>query len=237
MLAWRAISRPTTILRSGLQIPRRSLRVSTPLTQVYQPRGPGVLAKIRFRPDGKPRSRMVGLAFGTLLLFNVFTLFMTYDIVEDSEIALGLLASIIYLQHLDKEYQTVDFEDLGATYAYFKKLYQSFSRIPMEQVDELFDGMTRLLKLGGEGEPQVEAHRIMRHAAEQIHNAFVELDQDSIANTANFMLLVMQDALDGLIDLVQNVDDDSDSKYTFQLIRDHSKKDPGAVLKDYESLG
>lgn len=168
----------------------------------------------------------------------MFILFTTYDIVEDSEIALGLLASIIYLQHTDKEYNTVDFEDRVATFTYFKRLYESFSRIPTEEVDELFDGMTRLLKLGGEGDPEAEAHRIMRNAAEKIHNAFLELDQESIANTANFVLLVMRDALESLINLVQNVeDDDSDSKYTFQLIRDHSKRDPGTVLKDYETLG
>ncbi|KDR85995.1 hypothetical protein GALMADRAFT_219046 [Galerina marginata CBS 339.88] len=240
MLAWRAVFRPATIARRGLQKPIRSLHVSTPRLQVQQPRGVGSLAKVRFRPDGKPRSRLVGAAFGALILFNVLTLLTTYDIVEDSEVALGLLASMIYIQQADMEYNTVNLDDSLATLSYFKKLYQSFSRIPADEVDDLFKDLTRLMKLGGEKNPEAEAHRIMRTASEQIHNAFQELNQESISSTANFILLVMRDALDGLIDLVQDADDDdddSDSKYTFQLIRDHSRKDPGAVLKDYESLG
>ncbi|KAF8971930.1 hypothetical protein BDZ97DRAFT_1153950 [Flammula alnicola] len=237
MLNWRAVSRPATIVRRGLQAQRRPIHVSAPRAQL-QSRASSLLAKIRFRADGKPRSRLVGFAFGTLILLNALTLLTTYDLVEDSEIALGLLASIIYIQQADMQYDKIDFDDPIATLAYFKKLYQSFSRIPADEVDELFKDLTRLMKLGGENNPELQGHRIMRTAAEQIHVAFQELNQDSISNTANFVLLVMRDALEGLIELVQDTeDDDSDSKYTFQLIRDHSKKDPGAVLKDYESLG
>ena len=177
---------------------------------------------------------------GTLILFNIFTLLTTYDLVDDSEIALGLLAGIIYLQHVDKGYDAADFEDPAGTYAYFKKLYQALARIPAEEVDELFKELERLLKLSADSNPgaETQALLIMRNAAEKIHAAFLEIDQDALANSANFILLVMRDALDSLIDLVQNVEDDeSDTKYTFQLIRDHSKKDAGAVLKDYESLG
>ena len=79
----------------------------------------------------------------------------------------------------------------------------------------------------------------MSKAAEQIHSAFQTLNEESISTTANFVLQVMKDALESLINLIEDTDDDddSDSKYTFQLIRDHSKKDPGTVLKDYEALG
>ncbi|KAJ3498575.1 hypothetical protein NLJ89_g10200 [Agrocybe chaxingu] len=161
------------------------------------------------------------------------------DLVEDSEIALGLLASIIYLQKADMGYEHVNFDDSISTLSYFKTLYQSFSRLPQEEVDELFKDLTRLMKAGGsKNNAEGEAHRIMRTAAEQIHLAFQDLSQESISNSANHILIVMRDALEALIDLVQDSEDeDSDTKYTFQLIRDSSKKDPGAVLKDYESLG
>jgi len=161
-----------------------------------------------------------------------------YDIVEDSEVALGLLASVIYIQQVDMSYDKVNLEDPMQTLSHFKKLYQSFVRLPAEEVDVLFKDLNHLLKIGGENNSEVEAHRIMKNASEQIHIAFQELSQESIATTANFVLQVMRDALESLIDLVQDAeDDDSDSKYTFQLIRDHSKKDAGAVLKDYETLG
>jgi len=42
----------------------------------------------------------------------------------------------------------------------------------------------------------------------------------------------------GSVELLGDVaDGDSDTKYTFQLIRDHSKKDSESGVKDYESLG
>ena len=176
---------------------------------------------------------------GALVLLNLLTLLTTYDLVEDSEIALGLLASMIYIQRVDMEHDTIDFGDPVATLAYFKRLYQSFTRVPTEEVDELFGDLTRRMKLGGgENNLDVEAHQIMCKAAGSIHSAFQTLNEESISTTANFVLQVMKDALENLINLIEDTeDDDSDSKYTFQLIRDHSKKDPGTVLKDYEALG
>lgn len=160
------------------------------------------------------------------------------DFIDDSELALGLLASVIYIQHADKDFHQVDLQDPLATLTYFKALYQAFSRVPPEEVEDLFKDLTRLMGLGGHNNSEGEAHRIMRTAAEQVHDAFQNLNQDSISNTANYVLSVMREALENLIGLVQDTeDDDSDAKYTFQLIRDHSKKDPGSVLKDYESLG
>jgi hypothetical protein len=160
------------------------------------------------------------------------------DFMDDSELALGLLASVIYIQQADRDFDQVDLQDPLATLTYFKTLYQAFSRVPPEDVDELFKDLTRLMKLSGPGNTEREAHQIMRTAAEHVHAAFQNLNQDSISNTANYVLSVMREALESLIGLVQDAEDeDSDSKYTFQLIRDHSKKDPGSVLKDYESLG
>ena len=160
--------------------------------------------------------------------------------VEDGELALSLLASIIYIQRTDITYDSVDFEDPQSTLSYFKKLYQSFSRTSEEEVDQLFKDLTRLMKTDGSTSAEAEAQRIMKTAAEKIHVAFRELTQDSIANTANFVIIVLKEAVEGLIDLVQDSDDDDDddddTKYTFQLIRDHTKKDAG-VLKDYEVLG
>ncbi|KAF9528140.1 hypothetical protein CPB83DRAFT_358655 [Crepidotus variabilis] len=238
MLTLRAISRPATTLRLGLQSTRRPLHNSYPLFQ-SQLRPNTLWGKIRFRKDGQPRSRWAGVTFGSLILINGLTLLTMSDLIEDSEVALGLLASIIYIQQADMAFDNVNLDDPISTLEYFKTLYQAFSRVPPEEVDELFKDLTRLMKLGGTSSAaEVEAHGIMRTAAEQVHAAFENLHQESISNVANYVLLVMRDALEKLIDLVQDSeDDDSDSKYTFQLIRDHSKKDPASVLKDYESLG
>lgn len=174
---------------------------------------------------------------GSLILFNALTLFTMSDFIDDSESALGLLASVIYIQQADRGFDQVDLQDSLATLSYFKILYQAFSRVPPEDVDQLFKDLTRLMKSGDPNDAEVEAHRIMRTAAEQVHAAFQNLTQDSMSDTANQLLSIMREAIGGLIGLVQDTEDDSDTKYTFQLIRDHSRKDPGSVLKDYESLG
>ncbi|KAF8814005.1 hypothetical protein BYT27DRAFT_7083022 [Phlegmacium glaucopus] len=241
MLAWRAISRPATSIRQGSLLQRRLIHPSRSLGQLQAFPRPNntLLTKLRFRADGKPRSKLIALAFGSLILFNLLTLLTLFDVVEDGELALGLLASIIYIQQTDITYDSINFEDPISTLSYFKKLYQSFSRASEEEVDQLFKDLTRLMKREGSSKSaEVEAQQIMRSAAEKIHIAFRELNQDSISNTANFVFLVLKEAVESLIDLVQDSedDDDSDTKYTFQLIRDHTKKDAG-VLKDYEVLG
>jgi len=157
------------------------------------------------------------------------------DFIDDSELALGLLASTIYIQQADKAFNQVNLQDPLATLTYFKNLYQAFSRDPPKDVDDLFKELARL---GERNNVEGEAHHIMQTAAEQVHAAFQDLNQNSVSNTANYVFSVMREALDGLIGLIEDADDDdSDTKYTFQLIRDRSKKDPGSVLKDYESLG
>jgi len=240
MLTWRAISRSANIIRRGSQFQRRFIYPSISLRRAQAlPRPNTLIAKIRFRADGQPRSKLIAVGFGSLILFNLISLFTLFDVVEDGELALGLLASIIYIQQTDVTYDSVNFDDPISTLSYFKKLYQSFSRASEEEVDQLFKDLTRLMKYEGSKSAEVEAQHIMRSAAEKIHVAFRELNQDSIANTANFVFLVLKEAVGSLIDLVQDSDDDDDdddTKYTFQLIRDHTKKDPG-VLKDYEVLG
>jgi hypothetical protein len=175
---------------------------------------------------------------GSLILLNALTLFTTSNFVEDSEVALLLLAGVIYIQQVDMGFDEVDLDDSIATLFYFKSLYQAFSRAPPDEVDELFKDLTRLMKVGGPSDAEGEAHRIVRSAAEQIHTVFQNLNQDSISDTANYVLQVMREAVESLIELAQdNEDDESETKYTFQLIRNHSKKDASSVLKDYESLG
>ncbi|KAF9037723.1 hypothetical protein BJ165DRAFT_1408389 [Panaeolus papilionaceus] len=205
------------------------------------PRPNTILGKIRYRKDGNPRSKLVGLAFSSLIAFNLLTLLTMYDLVEDSETALSLMAGIIYTLAADGEFSSYDLNKPEDTWTYFKKLYQAFSRLPQDQLDELFDDLDRLIKSSAQknaGAP-AEAQSIMKEAAEKIHEAFQEMEEVPVAHTANFVLLVMREALEDLVRLAEEGDDDedSDTKYTFQLIKDRSKKDAGAVLKDYESLG
>jgi hypothetical protein len=82
---------------------------------------------------------------------------------------------------------------------------------------------------------EIQAHHIMRLAAEKIHGAIQELNQDSVVTTAEFVKLVWTDALRSLLELMYGSDDDDDVTKLFR-ISNHSKKDAG-ILKDYELLG
>lgn len=147
---------------------------------------------------------------------------------------------MIYIQKADTGFNKVDLNDPIATLKYFKALYQGLTRFPRDEVDVLFKDITQLLKPGGDQNTELEAHRIMRDAAEKIHAILEDLKQEpqSLNDAIQCILFTMKDALEGLVELLGDVEDnDSDTKYTFQLIRDHSKKDSESGVKDYESLG
>ena len=141
---------------------------------------------------------------------------------------------------MDTTYDSVNFDDPISTLSYFKKLYINFA-LNSEEAEQIFnDFMMQIIKKktkrGSTKSVEVRAQDIMRLAAEKIHGAFRELNQDSIVITAEFVMLVMQEALKSLTELLYD-DDEDDSLYKFTLhIRDHAKKDAGAS-KDYEVLG
>lgn len=180
------------------------------------------------------------LATGTLLFTNVVTLVSMFDLVEESENALGVLAGVVYMHKLDLEYSTVNLDDPVGTYMYFRRMYQAFSQLSDEEMDPLFKHFNRLAFSSEESdvEMQERLHEITRQVAEEIHATLRDIDSDSILNLANHILLVMKDALESMLELIQDVEDaDSDGKYSFQLIKARSRRDPGTSAKDYEALG
>ena len=148
------------------------------------------------------------------------------------------MAKLIYLQQTDFTYDSVNFDDPVSTLSYFKKLFQSFSRISDEEVEKIFKDMMGFInKRSMEGSihsSEIQAQHIMKTAAEKIHTAFQELNRDSFVVTARFVFQVMKEAVDGLVDLIHDREGEGDfARFTLQRKRD--KKDGG--LKDYEVLG
>ena len=146
MLACRAISRPATTLRLKFQFPRRPIHYSIPRLQI--PLRPNEIWKtIRFRKDGQPRSRIVGVAFGAFHLLFLFrwltskheasvialwawTAYTLYNSIDEGETALNLLGAVIYIQKADTGFSKVDLNDPIATLKHFKALYQGLTRFP-----------------------------------------------------------------------------------------------------------
>jgi hypothetical protein len=115
-----------------------------------------------------------------------------------------------YIYQTDISYDSVDFDDPISTLSYFKKLFRSYaisrfpSLLPEEEVEKLFEDIMHIIKTkteeGSTRPAEVQAHYIMRSAAEKIHGAFREMyqDSDSVATykrTSNFVTLVMIEAM------------------------------------------
>ena len=149
---------------------------------------------------------------------------------------------MMFVQQADIAYDSVNFDDPISTKSYFKKLFLSFTS-NSEEGEQIFnDLMMRISKKktkeGSKISPEVEAQHIMKLAAEKIHGALRELNRDSIVITAEFVMLVMQEALRSLIELMYDGDDEDgnyDSKFIIR-IRNDTKMDVG-VSTDYEVLG
>ena len=161
--------------------------------------------------------------------------------IEDDDKTQSHLVKMIFVQKTDIDYDSVDFDDPLSTLSYFKKLYLSFAlSTKYEDADQIFnDLMTGIIvsktKKDSKNLAKVKAHHIMRLAAEKIHGSLRELNQDSIPTTAEFLFNVMLEALDSLLELLSDTDDDDDMSKYFR-IRNNIEKDAG-VSKDHEVLG
>jgi hypothetical protein len=125
--------------------------------------------------------------------------------IENGERVQRYWASIIYIQYLDTIYDSVDFDDPISTLSYYKKIFLSFSRLSDEEVNKEFEIMMEFLKLETERVPEisaeVQAHQIMRSAAEKIHVAFRESNRDSFVETSRLVRGAIFEAEAGLLRL------------------------------------
>ena len=73
MLARRVVTPPATTIRrlGGFQFQKRFIHPSISQLQVL-PRPNTWLAKLRFRADGEPRSKLIAFGFGEYLLSSFF---------------------------------------------------------------------------------------------------------------------------------------------------------------------
>jgi hypothetical protein len=120
------------------------------------------------------------------------------------------LDRIIFIQQTDSTYDSVDFDDHISTLSYFKKLYRSFLSHSEEEVDEMLNGMTLYFKEhGSKISAEVQAHHIMRSAAEKIHGAFRGLKRDMYAYTIadDIVTGAIQEVLEKFRDLLGDCND------------------------------
>lgn len=125
----------------------------------------GLAAKVWYRPDGRPRSKLKGAVIGELLQIEQWDPFLTMGIVlpvvlstfavlmwnsaleliDHHERELFLLAYITLAQQVDRTYSQHDFESLDSTKEYFYKLCRA---LPQDRVEEDIDGrVERFIRL------------------------------------------------------------------------------------------
>ena len=134
--------------------------------------------------------------------------------VEDGENTQGFMAKIIWTQHVDATYDSVNFDDPISTLFYFKKIEQSFFGVSDET--DYLESMMWFFKMrteeGSKISAEVQMHQIMRSAAEKIHGAFRKFNRDSsvTSTTAIFVNRVIWEAKISLLHLMKDcIDEDS----------------------------
>jgi hypothetical protein len=109
------------------------------------------------------------------------------------------MAWLIYVQHIDTTYDSVDFDDFIFTLSYFRKLDHPLGQGSEEETNQKYENLMLLLSMvterGLEKSAQVQVHQIMKSTAEKIHGAFRELNRDdSFLVTSILVMDAMKEA-------------------------------------------
>ena len=135
--------------------------------------------------------------------------------IEDGKKLQVFIAKLIYVQHTDISYDSIDFDDPISTLSYFKKIYQIVALEPEEEIDKAFIFMMEIFTENA----QVQAQGIMRSAAEKIHGAFRELNRDSYGHTMKFVVEVIKEADNGLLRLMRDCILENHTQYLLSELR------------------
>jgi len=188
-------------LRRGSQLQRRFIHPSGSQIQPL-PQPNTLLAKLRFRADGEPRSILRGLGYLNLVCILSY---WSYELVSKTsdeiheksilevekkfEILIArLMAKLIYILKTDATYDSVNFDDPISTRSYFVKFCLDVTHTVSEEeeLNQTFKNlMSRIImktKDGSKQSAEGPIHLIMRSSSEKIHDIIREFNsrcQDS----------------------------------------------------------
>ena len=78
-------------------------------------------------------------------MLNLLLLYILHDKIEDITRVEVIMSRLIQIQHVDTTYDTYNFDDPLSILSYFKKLYQSSTARPEEEIDEMFNDLMEIL--------------------------------------------------------------------------------------------
>ncbi|KAJ6571697.1 hypothetical protein B0H19DRAFT_1130778 [Mycena capillaripes] len=212
-------------LRPAFRPPQRPYYMQTP-------RPTTLGAKIWFRADGTPRSKIRGLVITSLLSGLLYATWQTLLVVEALDYEHYLLSVLVHIQRVDYDYSTIAFDSYRGALAYFAEVcaYLGQGDVPPEMLDTFFDDV---IAFEQDAERREAAHAIVRDAAEAVHEILARSKGRDAAETAALVVDVVDRAMVGLIELAEDVGEDAASK--IKILREQMAAKDAA--KGYEILG
>jgi len=180
-------------------VPQRPLHTTRSRLQ-YAFRPPGRAAKLWFRADGTPRSKLRGAIYTALATTTVLTLLSFAEIVGEYDKVNYVLTSLVYIQFTDSAYNSVDFSDERSARNYFFDLCTSIPDQEEGVFEEIFNALDEVLRDGGP--VAAELHATLRKAAEDVHAALRKIQTEEALQVGLEALKALDDAFIRLYDLM-----------------------------------
>ncbi|KAJ7145332.1 hypothetical protein C8R43DRAFT_926778 [Mycena crocata] len=236
MLPLRSFLRPTRFssLRSAVR-PTPSRPFLQRSVYLFNPRPVSLGARIWFKPDGTPRSKIRGLVITSIVSGLLYATWSTLLVVEALDYEHYLLSTLVHIQRTDYDYSTVTFASFREALAYFAELCAYFGQgdIPPEMLAAFFRDVASWEGDAALGE---RVHGIVRAAAEAVHDILTQSKGADATETAVLVINVVDEAMLGIIELAEDINsDETDKLLRIKRLKDQmSAKDSS---KSYEILG
>ncbi|KAJ6631114.1 hypothetical protein B0H10DRAFT_1980898 [Mycena sp. CBHHK59/15] len=193
---------------------------------------PTLGARIWFRPDGTPRSKLRGLVATLSLSGLLYATYSTLLIVEALDYEHYLLATLVHIQRVDADLAGVPLDDPAAVLAHFAALTEYFSAggVPPALLQGFFLDLAARVPL------REEVHAIVRDAAVEVHEIIEGSRGADATETAALVIAVVDGAMLRLVELAEDAAGVNKASLlrALQLKSQMTDKD---AAKGYEILG
>ncbi|KAJ6590614.1 hypothetical protein DFH09DRAFT_908225 [Mycena vulgaris] len=198
---------------------------------IQTPRPASLGAKLWFRADGTPRSKVRGIIITSILSGLLYATWTTLLVVEALDYEHYLLSTLVYIQRVDYDYATVSFANFRGALEYFAELCGYFGQgdVSPEMLANFFRDVAAYAD-------HDVVHAIVRDAAGAVHDVLAQSKGADPTETAVVVINLVDDAMMALIQLAEDANsDETDQLLRLQRLRAQMSAKDSA--KSYEILG
>ncbi|KAF8189833.1 hypothetical protein K438DRAFT_1529247, partial [Mycena galopus ATCC 62051] len=161
-------------------------------------------ARIWFRADGTPRSKVRGLVITSVLSGLLYATWSTLLVVEALDYEHYLLSTLVHIQRVDYDYSTVPFaHSYAASVEYFEEMCAYLAHREGDVSPEMLERF-----FADKGHRRTRAHLLITAAAATVHDIIARSKGADPAETAAIVLDVMDQALMELLELAEDIGED-----------------------------